>query len=167
MRQQQASQIETLKETIKSLILEIQTLKVNQLDQIEEGRKIIAFKTETLNQSLKNLIEMQKHFSGVSDPQPAGTDQIPGLIQQFILKERAAAEKLERDHQQKLLQTLRDIQRISEYKQSIADFDLNEKKQELTPDSQEDQAGRENIADNQGKAFVKEIMSKLGPKQSD
>ena len=37
-------------------------MKLKGFDQIEEGRKIIAFNTESLNQSMKSLIELQKNL---------------------------------------------------------------------------------------------------------
>ena len=82
-------------------------MKLKGFDQIEEGRKIIAFNTESLNQSMKSLIELQKNLE--EDCHLTGNEQITDLIKQQIRKEKADAENLERDHQQKLLRTMLEI----------------------------------------------------------
>ena len=79
-------------------------MKMKGFDHSEEGRKILAIKTDSLNQSMKNLIELQKNLE--HSLQPSGNEQFAELIQQYVQKEKAAAERLERDHQQKLLQTM-------------------------------------------------------------
>ena len=120
-KQHQNSEIATLKIGIQSLIMKIKTMKLKGFDQIEEGRKIIAFNTESLNESMKSLIELQKNLE--EDCHLTGNEQITDLIKQQIRKEKADAESLERDHQQKLLRTMLEIQKISNYKQSISNFD--------------------------------------------
>lgn len=82
-------------------------MKLKGFDQIEEGRKIIAFNTESLNESMKSLIELQKNLE--EDCHLTGNEQITDLIKQQIRKEKADAESLERDHQQKLLRTMLEI----------------------------------------------------------
>ena len=77
--------------------MEIKTMKMKGFDQSEEGRKILAIKTDSLNQSMKNLIELQKNLE--HSMQPSGNEQFAELIQQYVQKERATAEKLEREHQ--------------------------------------------------------------------
>ena len=40
--------------------MEIKTMKNRGFDQTEQGKRLIAAKTDSLNQSMKNMIEMQK-----------------------------------------------------------------------------------------------------------
>ena len=60
--------------------MEIKTMKMKGFDQSEEGRKILAIKTDSLNQSMKNLIELQKNLE--HSMQPSGNEQFAELIQQ-------------------------------------------------------------------------------------
>lgn len=42
--------------------MEIKTMKMKGFDHTEEGRQILEIKTDSLNQSMKNLIELQKNL---------------------------------------------------------------------------------------------------------
>ena len=72
-------------------------MKMRGFDQTEEGRRLIAYKTDSLNRSMKSMIEIQKNFDDSN--QQIGNEQLTGLLQQYVQKEKATAEKLERDHQ--------------------------------------------------------------------
>ena len=71
-------------------------MKMRKFDQTEEGRRLIAFKTDSLNQSMKSMIELQKDIDNAN--KQIGNEQLANLLQQYVQKEKATAEKLERDH---------------------------------------------------------------------
>jgi hypothetical protein len=59
--------------------MEIKTMKTRGFDQNELGKRLIAAKTDSLNQSMKEMIEMQKNIDNTY--QQAGNEQLAGLLQ--------------------------------------------------------------------------------------
>lgn len=54
-------------------------MKTRGFDQNEQGKRLIAAKTDSLNQSMKEMIEMQKNIDNTY--QQAGNEQLAGLLQ--------------------------------------------------------------------------------------
>ena len=54
-------------------------MKTRGFDHNEQGKRLIAAKTDSLNQSMKEMIEMQKNIDNTY--QQAGNEQLAGLLQ--------------------------------------------------------------------------------------